>query len=141
MAVEVDIWKALAARVTSLSSAYSIAWPGEAFVVPSTGVRLKPYLRVALIVAEPTGVFIEYGQLHERTGFLMLTMVYPIIPKVTLTNYLTYPSTVAKHFKDGTITRSGNVCVTVTEYPQVMDGYEDNGYYTVPVRIPWRCFA
>lgn len=141
MAVEVDIWLALKARTESFATSRAIAWPGEAFEVPSIGGRLQPYLRVAFINATPARMLIKDGRPHERTGFLMLTMVYPIVAGVPLKTYLTEPAAIAAHFKDGTRTRYGNVCVSVPEYPYVMDGYEDEGYYTVPVRIPWRCFA
>jgi hypothetical protein len=69
----------------------------------------------------------------------MVTLVHPLGQDVAV--YDQIAASIAEHFSDGTQARHGAVCVAVVSYPHVQEGYEDAGYWTVPVRIPWRCFA
>ncbi len=136
---ETSIWLALKGRVQSLPLSYSKAWPGQTFEVPHTDTTLLPYLRIGRVSVSPTRILIAPGKPHDRNGSLMITLVHPLGQDVSV--YDQIGATIANHFKDGTEMRYGNVCVSVTDYPHVQEGYEDNGYWTVPVRVPWRCFA
>jgi len=136
---ETAIWLALKARVESLPIAFPKAWPGETFEVPSAGGLPQPYLRVGRIIVAPVRQMIATGKVHERTGSLMITLVHPLGQNVSV--YDQIAATIADHFRDGTEMRYGGVCVSVTSFPHVQEGYEDNGYWTAPVRVPWRCFA
>jgi len=137
--VETSIWLALKLRVESLPIAYPKAWPGETFEVPASGGLPQPYLRIGRINVAPVRQMIAVGKAHERTGSLMITLVHPLGQNVSV--YDQIAATIADHFRDGTEMRYGSVCVSVTSFPHVQEGYEDNGYWTVPVRVPWRCFA
>jgi hypothetical protein len=136
---ETATWLALKARVESLPIGYPKAWPGETFEVPAAGGLPQPYLRIGRIIVAPVRQMIATGKVHERTGSLMITLVHPLGQNVSV--YDQIAATIADHFRDGTEMRYGGVCVSVTSFPHVQEGYEDNGYWTAPVRVPWRCFA
>lgn len=137
--VETAIWLAMKSRVESLPLEYAKAWPSQVFAVPHDRTLPQPYLRIGRISVAPVRRLIASGKPHERTGSLMITLVYPVGQEVHVYDQLA--GTIANHFKDGTQMNHEGVCVTVASYPHVQEGYEDNGYWTVPVRIPWRCFA
>jgi len=137
--VETSIWLALKGRVDTLPLGLAKAWPGQVFEVSHAGVLPQPYLRIGRVSVAPVRKLIAAGKPHERTGSLMVTLVYPLGQEVRI--YDQIAGTIAEHFRDGTKMRYGAVCVEVRSYPHVRDGYEDNGYWTVPVRIPWLCFA
>lgn len=139
--VETAIWLALKARVESLPLDYAKAWPSQVFTVPHNGVPPlpQPYLRIGRVSVAPVRRLIAAGKAHERTGSLMITLVHPLGQETHV--YAQLAGTIADHFKDGTQMNYAGVCVTVMSYPHAQEGYEDNGYWAVPVRIPWRCFA
>lgn len=136
--VETKIWMALKSRINSYSTSMPKLMPGEKYARPSGDLPL-PYIRVGRVVTDPVGLMISHGQRHDRTGFLMLTVVEPLGHPVEV--YDNNAGLIAQHFVDGTSMRYQDVCVTVTDYPYVMDGFEESGYWETPVRIPWRCFA
>lgn len=134
--VETKIWLALKARIESMSLGFPVAWPGQLFT-PSN----EPYLRVAHVVARPAAQLVDSGKPHQRTGRLIVTLVYPLSQKQTYEVYVDLQGQIAKHFADGTKLYKDGVCVSVDEYPQAQDGYEDSGWWNAPVNIAWRCFA
>lgn len=137
---EASIWLALKSRLKTLLPNVPKAYPAETFRPPQNGTLLSPYLRIGRVSTDPVRMLIDDGKPHWRTGSLMVTLVYPLgQPGVEI--YDQIAGSIALHFKDGTNMRYGDVCVTVTSYPHVQEGYEDSGYWTVPVRIPWRCFV
>lgn len=138
---EVKIWLALRERVESLPLDFPVAWPAETFTPPHSGSRLLPYIRVGRVSVEPVPVFLQYGGRSSRTGSLILTLVHPLLSGAGVAVYDQYAGRIAAHFAEGTSMYNGNVCVTVTSTPHVQPGYEDNGYWTVPVMIPWRTFS
>lgn len=138
--IETSIWLAIRSRIETISLSYSKAWPGEYFEVPYDADGLLPYLRVGRVSVAPIRRYIKDGEPHERTGSVIVTLVRPII-NAPVSLYDQDAATIAEHFKDGTNMYSNGICVSVTSYPYVQEGYEDNGYWTVPVSIPWRCFA
>lgn len=137
--IETAIWLALKSRVDSLPLPYAKAWPGQTFEVPSAGGLPQPYLRIGRVSVEPDRMMIASGKAHQRTGALMVTLVYPLGQSVSV--YDQIAATIAEHFRDGTEMVSNGVCVSVRSYPHVGDGYLDEAYWVTPVRIPWRCFA
>lgn len=137
--IETSIWLALKSRIDTLPLEYPRAWPGQAFQVPSFGGLPQPYLRVGRVSVPPVRQLIAAGKPHERTGSLMVTLVHPLGQDVAV--YDQIAAGIAEHFKDGTQMRYGAVCVAVRSAPHVQEGYTEDGYWTVPVRIPWRCFA
>lgn len=133
-AVETQIWLALKSGIDSLPLSYPIAWPAETFSAVASG-----YIRVGTVSSSPNPELIATGKKHTRRGFLMLTLVMPMQPNTSIS--IDQAGQIAEHFKEGDTVRYGSVCVTITANPHVMDGYEDGGYWNVPVRIPWRTFA
>ena len=137
--IETAIWLALKSRVETVPLAYAKAWPGQAFEVPHAGGLPQPYLRVGRVSVGPVRKMIAAGKPHERAGAMVITLVQPLGDDISV--YDQAGAKVARHFCDGTEMAFSGVCVSVTAYPHVQEGYEDDGYWTVPVRIPWRCFA
>lgn len=137
--IETRIWLALKARIESLPLGFPRAWPGQTFDRPYDGAALKPYLRIGRVSASPAGVMIDYAKPHDRRGSLIVTLVHQLGPDTSVFDQ--YAATIAAHFRDGTQMRYGAVCVTVPTYPHVQPGYETDGYWSVPVNVPWRCFA
>ena len=136
---ETAIWQALRARVVTLPLSIAKAWPGQTFEVPHSGTTVLPYLRIGRVSVAPVRMLIAPGKRHDRSGSLLITLVHPLGQDVSV--YDQIGATIAEHFKDGTEMYFGGVCVSVTDFPHVQEGYEDNGYWTVPVRVPWHCFA
>ena len=144
--INLKIWMALKGRIDTLPLPYPKAWPAETFELPTDGNTILPYLRIGRVVASPVGEMINYGKPHLRTGFIIVTLVYPMsrgeIPKDNAAAfYDNIAGEIAEHFRDGTHVSFDGVCVSVTNYPHVQEGYSDGGYWNVPVRIPWRTFV
>jgi len=137
--IETSIWLALKSRIDSLPLPFERAWPGEVFEASAASGQLQPFLRIGRVSVAPNRQFLADGKPHDRVGSLMVTLVHPLGQDVAVYDQLA--AGIAEHFRDGTQMRYGAVCVAVTSYPHVQEGYEDVGYWTVPVRIPWRCFA
>ena len=139
--LETSIWMALRSRIETIPLDYAVAWPGETFTAPYEASSTQPYLRVGRVTASPVRLFVQNDQSHDRTGSIIITLVNPIRPDMAVSVYDQRAATIAEHFRDGTEMLFNDVLVTVTSYPHVQNGYEDNGYWTVPVRIPWRCLS
>ena len=133
-AVETEIYLALKKSVEALGLSLPIAWPAEKFAAVTSG-----YIRVGVVTAAPNPTLIADGKKHVRRGSLMITLVTPMNQDSSV--FIEMAASIASQFKEGTSVRYGSVCVTITANPHVMDGYEDGGYWSVPVRIPWRTFA
>ena len=133
-AIETQIWLALKSGIDSLPLNYPIVWPAETFTAVTSG-----YIRVGHVSSSPNPELIATGKKHTRRGFLMLTLVMPLDQDTSV--FIDQAGQIANHFKEGATVHYGSVCVTITANPHVMDGYEDGGYWSVPVRIPWRTFA
>lgn len=133
-AVETKIWLALKSRIATLGMNIPVLMPAEKHIQPTT-----EYIRVGRVTIDPSRVLIANGKKYERTGFLMLTLVSPLHSNIEV--FDNKAGKIAMHFADGKSMQYSDVCVTVTSYPHVVDGYEDGNYWNTPVRIPWRCFA
>lgn len=138
-AVNTNIWLALKSRIESIPLDFPVAMPAEKFTAPYEATSLDPYLRVGRVAVDPLPVMIEDGRRHTRTGTLIITLVHPLGQDVSVYDELA--GQIAEHFADGTRMQYNGVCVRVTAHPHVQPGFEDNGYWTVPVTIPWYTFA
>lgn len=118
-----------------------IAWPAQAFEPPYFDDSLQPYIRVGSVTTSPVPVFIDAGRKHRRTGTLTLTLVHPLLKNTEVSLYREIAGKIAEHFAEGVNMLYNDVCVTVTAYPHVQAGYEDTGYWTIPVTIPWQTYA
>lgn len=138
--VETEIWLAQKAAVKGIQGKpgdYPLAYPGEMYSPANA-----PYLRIGRASTAPDGQLIKRGAPAERLGSLIVTLVVPLSLNWTTENYDYIAGIIAAHFKDGTHMRYGDVCLTVTDHPHVQPGYDDeNGYWSVPINIPWRTFA
>lgn len=138
--VETHIWLAQKGQIDTIPGTpgtYDVAYPGVLY-----GVSNEPYLRIGRVTTAPLNERIKYGGPSERRGALIITLVVPISKEYLTVNYDHLASIIAEHFKDGTHMRYNGVCVTVTDYPHVQEGYDDrNGYWNVPISIPWRTYA
>jgi hypothetical protein len=137
--IESSIWLALKSRINTLPLTYPKAWPGQTFEVPNDGTKMIPYLRIGRVTVAPVRQLVAPGKPQWRSGSLIVTLVYPLGQDISV--YDDIGGQIAAHFADGTQMRYNNVCVSIVEYPHVQEGYEDNGFWTVPVIISWRCFA
>lgn len=137
--IETSIWLAIKSRIDTLLPAYQKAYPGQVFTPPKSGTTLLPYLRIGRVTATPSRLFVGDGKPYQRTGFIIVTLVHPLGQDVSV--YDQIAGKISDHFNDETKMRYGNICVSVPSYPQVVEGHEDNGYWTCPVRIPWKTFA
>lgn len=137
--IETSIWLALKSRITSIPFSYAKAFPGQTFTPPSLSGKLLPFFRIGRVTATPIRQLVEAGKPHERTGSLIITLVHPLGQDISV--YDQIGAQLAEHFHDGLQMRYGDVCVTVTSSPHVQEGYDDSGYWNVPVRVAWRCFA
>lgn len=137
--IETSIWLALKSRVVSLPLVYERAWPGQTFTPPSAGGKLQPFLSIGRVSSAPVGMFIDAGKPHERRGSLIITLVYPLGQDIAVYDEL--GAKIAAYFKDGVEMRYADICASVRGYPHVQEGYEETGYWHVPVVIPWKCYA
>lgn len=137
--IETSIWLALKSRVDSLTPPYPRAWPGQVFMVPSSGGTLLPYLRIGRVSVEPINPYMDDGNPAFRNGMLIVTLVHPLGQDISV--YDQIGANIAAHFGKGTQMPYGDLIVEVKNTPHVQEGYEDNGYWTVPVTIPWRSYA
>ena len=130
---------ALRGGVEAIPLPFYKAWPAAVNEPPSQGNALLPYLRIGRVSVAPTPVLMADGKPHNRAGTLIVTLVHPIGMDEAV--YIQYAGQIANHFAEGYSMYYGGICVKVSSQPHVMDGYLDDGYWTVPVSIPWRTFA
>lgn len=137
--IETSIWLAIKARVETIPLPYAKAWAGQTFKPPFEGTTLLPYLRIGRVTANPSRMFIGDGKPYDRNGFIIITLVYPLGQDQAV--YDQIAGQIADHFSDTTKMPLNGLCVSVPSAPHVVEGYEDSGYWSVPVRVPWRVFA
>lgn len=136
---ETKIWLALKSRIETIPLAYPKAWAGQVFTPPSSGATLLPYLRIGRVSANPSRMFIGDGKPYDRNGFIIITLVYPLVENQAL--YDQIAGQIAEHFRDDVKMPYAGLCVSIPSYPHIVEGYEDSGFWSVPVRVPWRVFA
>lgn len=132
--IETQIWLALKSRIDTLPVTLPIAWPAKKFTAITSG-----FIRVGAVSADPQRVMISDGNKYDRAGSIILTLVMPLGSDTSV--YTQQAGQIAAHFNDTVKMRYGSVCVTITKDAHVVDGYLDNAYWSVPVRISWRCFV
>ena len=124
----------IALKSQSKQLPYKVVYAGELYK-PSG----DPYARFGEVHADPSGVFISDGKLYSRTGFVVITFV-ATLPK-TSEYFAQQAGLIAALYHDGVKMSYGGVCVSVSSAATLLNSYETDGYWNVPVRIPWRCFA
>lgn len=136
---ETKIWLAIKSRIDTLLPGYAKAWPYQTFTPPSQSGKLLPYLRIGRVSATPARQFVADGKPYLRTGFIVITLVHPLGQKQSYYDELA--GTISEHFSDSTDMRYQDICVSVNSDPHITEGFEENGYIQIPVRIPWQTFV
>lgn len=135
---EAQVWLAIVEHIDKLVPTYPLAMPAQAFTPPNDGNgALLPFLRVGRVVAEPLAFTVTPRSEAVRTGAVILTLVCPLGQHVSV--YDDAAGQIAAHFGQGAEMRHNGVCVAVMGCPHVGAGYDDGGYWSVPIRVNWRC--
>ena len=132
--VETKIWLALKNHLMQYDPSITKLMPAQIEAPPR-----DKYIRVGSVTVAPQSILIDDGKPHRRTGFLVLSVVMPLHQATEV--YDNEAGQLARHFIDGTQVYYGGVCVTVTSYPHIGDGYQESGFWETPVRVQWQCFA
>lgn len=109
-----------------------LAFQGRPFLVDG-----RDYVRVGEVTTDPVRLAINHDRTHSRTGFLMLIGVYNVRAGA---DYALRTSWIANKFTEGQTLTYDGACVTITNQPFIMPGYEDDTYWCIPIRIAWQCF-
>lgn len=125
----------LALKELSKGLNYPVAYPAEGFTPGNA------YIRFGEVHTDPARIMIDDGRPYMRSGFLMMTFAGKIINGVPSESYVRQAGLIAQHFKDSVKIRYMGICVTIYNAPTLLTAYETDGYWNIPVRIPWRCFA
>lgn len=135
MKPELNIWKALKARCEAFPSRPLMLYPGDL-----QGKTDQRHIAVSQILAPPERSEVADGRPHTRRGTLRLLLKVPL-------QELNYEATRAQadawadHFRDGTRLRSANLCVKVVEYPEVSEGYREDGWWITSIAVRWETAA
>lgn len=115
---------------------------------PKTDARGDPlpYLSVGKISSPPVRLQIASGKERTREGTVVLTLVHPLLVdqsgnSVPEEAYIERASLVASYFREDSRMSYGGVCLRVTSEPTIQDGYQDSGYWRVPIIVNWRAIA
>lgn len=122
---------ALESHLLTMANLPPVAWEDVSYK-PVIGVA---YLQVNQLRNTP----IEYGianDIREDRGILQVTVVYP--GGRGKVDALNLASKVAGHFPIDTDIILGDYHLSITNHPTVHTGIPDEGWYRVPVSIPWQ---
>lgn len=133
----VVIRQLLEVHLNALGGGLPTAWEN----VPYKPVVGTPYQRVNLLPAEtdnPTmGVMEGSGAaLKREAGVFQLTLFYPLNEGAG--NATARAELLRNHYKRGTVLASGNVRLVIDSSPSVGRALVDEGYFVVPVSVPYR---
>lgn len=131
-AIETKIWLALRKRLEEFPTSVPIAWPGVAFTPTSK------YVRVGFSIIPPERRLIKAGP-HDRKGVFSLTPCGVLSTEGE--SLLELAGQLADHFPVDVPFCYMDACVCVIAEPHVVGGYQDKGFWNVPVTINWQCFA
>lgn len=139
--IETKIWLALQSRIVDALPSVEKAWPGMAYA-PRVGV---PFIRVGRVYGQPNTMMVDPRATKQRAGTLVLTYVMPMTtgadrPDLANVSYIEQAALLAHSFQAGDSLQYDDVCVTITEPAHVQGGYQDDGWWSVPVTVQWRCF-
>lgn len=135
---QTQIWLALKSRIATLVTAPVMSIYGPDAVIDATG----PYVLVSDVRNTPLRFGISNSKgLHGFSGTLILAIHYPITaPGITHERLLQMGGVIAEHFKADTRMSSGDVCLRVTDEPDVVQPYRQDANRVVLVRVPWSSF-
>lgn len=129
-----DIEATLESRLLALINPPPIAWEDVEFT-PATG---QPYLRVRHLLNTPRDLFLEGGS-AELVGILQVDAVYPSGRGKVEAKRLA--GRVADLFAPVQSLEAGDYRIDLLKTPAIASGMPDgDGWYMVPISIPWRAF-
>lgn len=141
-AVEVEIGKALLARVAAFaaaqSPALSVSYPNIDFAVP-TPTKTAQWLRASLLPADTVALGIPFGADNQHQGLLQVDVfqgqgIGELAPARVAASVIAY-------FARGTRLTSGGFVVQVLKSPYRSSLIKDDPWVFIPVRIPYNAFA
>lgn len=133
---ELNIWKALKAQCEAFPPPRpTMFYPGDLQGVPE-----GRHVAVDQILAPPERQEVPDGRPHQRRGTLRLRLKIPL-RELNYESSLAQAGAWANHFRDGTRLRSANLCVKVVEYPEVSEGYREDGWWVTPIAVRWETAA
>ena len=121
---------ALEVALKSITPAIATAWENIEFS-PTEDV---PFQRLGLGRAKPDDS--EIGQLHIEQGILIVSLNYPT--GVGPCDAEARADLVRSTFAKGRSFSASGVTVTIMGTPEVPQGQPVEGWFVVPVKIPWR---
>lgn len=143
------IWMALKQVVSSITlggQPIDKAWPAQPFEPRTVNETPQPYISVGRVSAIPVRLQIgsEKARLYE--GSLLLVLVHPLLvdsngKSVPEEAYIERAAKIAAYFPEDSRIAFQGVCLRVLTTPAVQDGYQDAGYWRIPVRVDWRSVA
>lgn len=143
------IWLALKSVISGIKLGtvdIDKAWPAQPYEPRTVNGTPQPYLSVGRVSAVPVRMQIGSSKEHLYEGYLMLVLVHPLLRDTTGKSvpeeaYIERAALVAAYFPEDSRISYGGVCLRVLTTPAVQDGYQDNGYWRIPIRIDWRSIA
>lgn len=140
-AVEVAIELALLTRAQAfaVSKSLGIALPNIPFDAPTVGRNAK-YLRASMLPADTNSLGVSHASTDQHYGYLQMDVFFgagggEIEPKRIASDIVSYFIRGTKMIKDSFI-------VEVLRTPSIGPQLEiDDAWTSIPVRIPYTCFA
>lgn len=126
-----SIRAALEIRLAAMSPALATAFENQGYK-PVNGT---PYQRVHLLTAEPENEEAGGSPFRRLHGLFQITLFYP--QSEGPGNAATRAEAIRSQFPRGLSLTSGGVVVTVEKTPYVMAGFNEEGRYVLPVRVPY----
>ena len=128
------IQAALESRLYGISPVISTAWQNVEFA-PVIGT---PWQQVTLLVNTPVDHAVTLDVTEQR-GLLQITLYYP--GGVGTATALARANAVATRFAPPQTLTSGGTTVEILSTPQIGSGLALDGWWVIPVSIPWRSFS
>ena len=128
------IQAALESRLYGISPAISTAWQNVEFA-PVIGT---PWQQVTLLVNTPVDHAVTLDVTEQR-GVLQVTLYYP--GGVGTATALARANAVATRFAPPQSLISGGTTVEILSTPQIGSGLALDGWWGIPITVPWRSFS
>ena len=125
---------ALESRLYGISPAISTAWQNVAYE-PTIGT---PWQSVALLINDPVDYAVTSDVVEQR-GILQVTLHYPA--GVGTATALARANAVAARFAPVQTLTSGATNVEILSTAHIAAGFALDGWWVIPVSIPWRSFS
>lgn len=147
--VPTKIWLALKNHLQGLrinGQTIDMALPAQPYQPKSANGVPQPYISVGRVSALPVRMEIGSGKKRLHEGSLSLVLVQPLLRdaagnSVPEEAYIERAAQVAAHFPEDSRIAYGGICLRVLTTPAVQDGYQDAGYWRIPVKVDWRTIA